>query len=283
MLTRTLLSVTPTLTRTILAAGVVLCACSSSDSSDSGGSGGSACSSIGYSKTAKIVNGDQCPISDSNDTSSVVKLEILSGGVSSGVCTGTAISSTAVLTAAHCFLGGSRSVDVVTTSGGSQQRIRSRSVSIHPGFTTQGGTLFVNDVAVVRTSRNLGVPITPLLLQRDTQPGEEAVVAGYGQTSAGSSLPDDVYAGYATVRTVTDDHVRIDFKANESHPCRGDSGGALLVQDGGLAIAGVVSQSDPSVSGDTICEVGDITLYTNIQKASVSSFVLSVAPDAAVR
>jgi hypothetical protein len=129
----------------------------------------------------------------------------------------------------------------------------------------------------------MSAPITPILLGRDAQEGEDGIVAGYGQTTSTSSLPDDVYAGYATIRDVTDNHIRIDFTSDESHPCRGDSGGALLVDEAGLAVVGVVSQSDPSVPSDTICEVGDITLYTNIQNASVSSFVLSVAPDAAVR
>jgi hypothetical protein len=141
----------------------------------------------------------------------------------------------------------------------------------------------INDVAIVRTGSAMSAPSTPILLKRDAQTGEQGIVAGYGRTSAGSSIPDDVYAGYAVVRSVTEKHIRIDFKSNESHPCQGDSGGALLLEEGGLAIAGVVSQSDPSVPADTICEVGDKTLYTSMQNSAVSSFVLSVAPDAAVR
>jgi secreted trypsin-like serine protease len=261
-----------------------MAACSSdSEDSNSSNIGGSACAAIGYGKTAKVVNGDQCPITSASDTSSVVQLEILSRGTPAGVCTGTVISPTAVLTAAHCFIGSDRAANVVITTNGSRQTVRSRSVSIHPGFTVNGDSIMINDVAVIRTASTMSAPTTPILLRRDAQTGEDAVVAGYGQTSSDSPTPDDVYAGYAVVRSVTDNHIRIDFKSNEAHPCRGDSGGALLLEEGGLAIAGVVSQSDPSVPADTICEVGDKTLYTSMQSSSVSSFVLSVAPDAAVR
>jgi secreted trypsin-like serine protease len=277
---------TPTFLTNVLIASscIFLSACSSdSDDSSSSGSGGSACAEIGYSKTAKIVNGDQGPITSANDSSSIAQLEILSGGSPAGICTGTVISPTAILTAAHCFIGSDRAANVITTTNGSQQRVRSRSVSIHPEFTVNRDSVMINDVAVIRTASRMSAPSTPILLRRDAQAGEEAVVAGYGQTSSSAPTTDDVYAGYAIVRSVTENHIRIDFQSDESHPCRGDSGGALLVEEGGLAIAGVVSQSDPSVPADTICEVGDKTLYTSMQNASVSSFVLSVAPDAAVR
>jgi secreted trypsin-like serine protease len=100
-----------------------------------------------------------------------------------------------------------------------------------------------------------------------------------------SSIPNQLhtYQPHRNIRLVTDNHVRIDFRGGESHPCRGDFGGALFVeQDGGLAIVGVVSQSDPSVSADQICSKGDMTLYTNTQSSAVSDFIISQARDAAV-
>jgi secreted trypsin-like serine protease len=261
----------------------MLAGCGDSSDSDGGSVSSNACAEIGYSKTAKVVNGTQCPISSSADSSSVVRVEIVVGGTPVGVCTGTVISPTAVLTAAHCFAGSSSRANVIVTSNGNRQTYNSRSVTVHPGFTVTGSGFFLNDAAVIITNSRMNAPVAPLLLGRSTSEGEESVVAGYGQTSASDPTTQDVYAGNAIIRDVTNDHVRIDFKSNEAHPCRGDSGGALFVENGGrLAIAGVVSQSDPSVSADTICKVGDITLYTNIQNASVSSFVLSLVPDAAV-
>ena len=144
--------------------------------------------------------------------------------------------------------------------------------------------VFFYDVAVIRTASNLPVPALPLLLSRAPVVDEEAVVAGYGQTENGGSAVDDVVAGRAVIRIVTDNHVRIDFRGGESHPCRGDSGGALFVeQDGGLAIVGVVSQSDPSVSSDQVCEKGDKTLYTSIQPTGVSDFIFAQVSNAGVK
>jgi secreted trypsin-like serine protease len=83
-----------------------------------------------------------------------------------------------------------------------------------------------------------------------------------------------VYAGRAVVDDVSDNHIYIDYTQSQAHPCRGDSGGALFVANGsGVAIVGVVSQSDPSIDVEDICEPGDRTLYTNVRDPSVSAFI----------
>jgi V8-like Glu-specific endopeptidase len=258
--------------------------CGSTSGSDGGSSSSDACPSLGFAKTAKVVNGTQCPVSNSSDSSSVVRVEIIVGGVAQGVCTGTVVSPTAVLTAAHCFAGMSSRANVIAIANGIRQTYGSRSVTVHPGFTVNKDGYFVNDAAIIRTSSRIAAPVTPILLGREPQEGEDSIVAGYGQTGPSDPTTQDVYAGNAVIREVSDNYVRIDFTKNEAHPCRGDSGGALLVNDGGqLAVAGVVSQSAPSVSSEDICEVGDVTLYTNVQNSSVQSFITSVAPDVAVR
>jgi secreted trypsin-like serine protease len=263
--------------------------CGGDSDSDGGGSssfaGGAACSSIGYTKALKVADGEQCVADGGSDTSSVVKLSIVTRSGDVATCTGTVISPTAVLTAAHCFAFEDIAGAVVTAvAGGAKVDISGSGVAIHPGFSVSSERVFFNDVAVVRTRARLPVPPIPLLLSRAPGVEEESLVAGYGQTENDGSAVDDVIAGRAVIRLVTDNHIRIDFRGGESHPCRGDSGGALFVeQDGGLAIVGVVSQSDPSISPDQVCKKGDKTLYANTQQNGIVDFILSQARDAAVK
>jgi len=281
-------SVAVSTTKWILSA-LIVAAVGCGGGSDSGGGSsvgsGSACNSIGYGKALKVADGEQCLADSGSDTSSVVKLSILTGGGGVATCTGTVISPTAVLTAAHCFaFGDVGGVIITAVVNGAKVDVSSSRVVTHPGFSASTQQVYFNDVAVVRTASPLPVPALPLLLSRAPEVEEESLVAGYGQTEGDGPAVDDVVAGRAVIRLVTDNHVRIDFRGGESHPCRGDSGGALFVeQDGGLAIVGVVSQSDPSVSADQICSKGDMTLYTNTQSSAVSDFIISQARDAAVR
>lgn len=281
---RMTLSVTKWLFSTLIVF-VIGCGGGSDSSGGSSAGDGSACNSIGYGVALKVADGEQCLPDSDSDTSSVVKLSIFSAGGGVATCTGTVISPTAVLTAAHCFaFSNVESVVITAVTSGTKVDVSSSRVATHPGFSVSSQRVYFNDVAVVRTSSPLPVPSLPILLSRAPNFEEEAVVAGYGQTEGDGPAVDDVVAGRARIRLVTDNHVRIDFRRGESHPCRGDSGGALFVeQDGGLAIVGVVSQSDPSISPDQICARGDLTLYTNTQSTAVSEFILAQVGDAAVK
>jgi secreted trypsin-like serine protease len=138
-----------------------------------------------------------------------------------------------------------------------------------------------NDIAVVKVSRRLSTPITPIVLSRSPAELEDAVVAGYGQTTNEGEPRTNVYAGRAIVDDVSDNHIFIDYTRSQAHPCKGDSGGALFVANGaGLGVVGVVSQSDASVDIEDICELGDRTLYTNVRDPSVAAFLRANIPDA---
>jgi secreted trypsin-like serine protease len=220
-----------------------------------------------------------CPADSASDSSSVVKLVIIKGNAAA-VCTGTVVSPTTILTAAHCFARGATSIQIVTTINGKQSAVAGSSYTIHPQWGAADNVMF-NDVAIVRAARRLSTPITPILLSRSPADSEDAVVAGYGQTTNEGGAEQNVYAGRAIVDDVSDNHIYIDYTRSQAHPCRGDSGGALFVANGnGVAIVGVVSQSDPSIDVEDICKPGDRTLYTNVRDPSVSAFIRANITDA---
>jgi hypothetical protein len=233
-----------------------------------------ACSAVGL----KIANGQACSLSDNPAASSLVRLTILDAFGGTGICTGVAISETAILTAGHCFMDGFVAIQADTFTGS----FGVSNVIVHPGFSAvayeQGGVL-VNDAALVFTDQAMGVAPSPLLSSRAPIVGEEAVIAGFGQTSPDSGT-GQIFAGNAWVSSVTAQHVVIEYRDDQSHPCRGDSGGPLFVNVGGVqALTGVVSQSDPSVDPEVICTPGDITLYASVEDPSIHSFIVQYVPN----
>ena len=101
-----------------------------------------------------------------------------------GSCSGSVISATAMLTAAHCL----EDVGSLTINFGSKE-IKAASFSYSPDYDPDRFDSI--DVGVVISSSPLGQPIVPILSSRDANVGETAVIAGYGQAglaSAGRTL-----------------------------------------------------------------------------------------------
>lgn len=238
----------------------------------------SACEAVGF----KIANGNSCAPGDDPTVSSVVRILVTQWDGSVALCTGTVIGPRAVLSAGHCLLNAQPdniSIDTIAGSFGGIDYV------FHPGFTmseTDSGAVLFNDLAIIFSSQDLPVTAAPILVSRIPQQGEEVVVAGYGLTAPDSSA-GTIHAGEATVNNITENHIFVVYADNEAHPCSGDSGGALWVsQNGSMAISGVVSQSDPTVTMNSMCQPGDITLYTNINTAPTIQFILGYVPNASV-
>jgi secreted trypsin-like serine protease len=249
---------------------------SSGDDDDSGGGGGvdfniNACDSLGY----KVANGGSCDFSDATTASSVVKVEFY-GFASQGLCTGVLISPTVVLTASHCFIDPAFAITVTSTT----ESASASSYATHPDFFLDyNQSVIYNDVALVFLAQAMTrTEISPILTSRAPVAGEEAVTAGYGDDGSGTAA--GFRAGETLVADVTVNHLFSIYRDNLASPCSGDSGGALfVVQNNELAVAGVVSQTDPSVQ-ELICQEGDLTLYANTQNNSILSFILSEVPNA---
>jgi hypothetical protein len=213
-----------------------------------------------------IVNGSSC--TDSAASVAYLKLKDQDGKFYA-TCSGTVISSTAVLTAAHCLDGTSS----LTINFGSKE-IPASSFSYHPGY--KGTDSDSIDVGVVIASSPLGQPIVPLLASRDARVGETVVIAGYGQSTLGAGA-GTLRAGATSMSEVGTYFLVTNAGLNGSGACPGDSGGPVLVSiDGYWAVAGATS----TLSGPCVVATNR---FANIRNPPAWSFILSQAPDAARR
>jgi len=206
-----------------------------------------------------IVSGSTCP--EATASVAYLKLKLTDGGQAS--CSGTVISTTAVLTAAHCLEG----VASLTINFGSKE-IPASSFSYHPDY--KGIDSDSIDVGVVIASSELGQPIVPLLSSRDAIKGETVVIAGYGQSEFGAGA-GTLRAGATSMSEVGTYFLVTNAGLNGSGACPGDSGGPVLVSiDGYWAVAGATS----TLAGP--CKVAE-NRFANIRNPPAWSFILSKA------
>jgi secreted trypsin-like serine protease len=216
-----------------------------------------------------IVNGTEC----SAATTPVVKLNLYNKDGLAGGCTGTVIASRAVLTAAHCLADGVTSVRVFLGTG---DQVSSVSFEWSPAYKPTSATSL--DVCIVFTGQDLTRTSQALLTSRDARVGEQAVIAGWGNDVTGSG-GNTLRAGATTVTAVGATTLETVYAGTGSAVCSGDSGGPLLLAEGGVwAIAGITSAT--SIGGS--CARGT-SYYASVRNADIREFILKLVPGAVQR
>lgn len=229
------------------------------------------CGVIGTTATTTfgIINGQACAPTGS-PVVFIILQETQDG--SDSACTGTVIASDAVLTAAHCVTGGVKAVRVI--AGAQAVAV----ASTHPVASFREEDEGSLDVAIVRTVGPLGVAPMPILTSRDAIPGEQAVIAGYGLDDVGAD--GALKASTMTVSRLNDNFIIMDFTGAGGNTCSGDSGGPLLVQQGGeWVIVGVTSGG----TGDESCRGAGTSDFARLRNAEAMSLILGLVPGVAQR
>jgi secreted trypsin-like serine protease len=176
------------------------------------------------------------------------------------------IAPRAVLTAAHCLLGDTASVRVYTGSGNS---IPAASIQAHPAYRSPDAS---SDVGVVLMSQDLTPTPFPLLTSREPRVGEQATLIGWGRDQAGTGTT--LRAGTTSVAAVGSTSLETQYSPNTASVCQGDSGGALLLSEGGVwAVAGVTSAV--TVSGSCVTAT---SYFAKVRYASTLAFIVGLVP-----
>jgi len=268
----------PTLKWCVLIFSLTLIAACGGGSSSSGSS--KACDALNI----KIFNGEVC--AEQVRSSVVAIMPFITDGVDifpAGICTGTFVSVTSILTSAHCFTNpirdhGNSLVGFAAVTGDFDV-FEFQTINIHPLYTGSPATPY--DLALARVNR---IPIphispVPILLSELTVVGDDTVTFGYGTNNAGEL--GVLKAARMKIANFQNGNIIATLQESGASICPGDSGGPLVsLRNGVTTLVGV-----NSFVAATGCQGGHgspFSGFVDLQNNLILEFIAAHAPDAAV-
>ena len=230
------------------------------------------CSAVRKLNT-RIAGGDSC-----NSTLSNVALLLTDNGDGTGAeCTGSYISSTAILTAAHCVVSQPKSI-VVASLNNIKNGVK---YYVNPLYNGSVGSPF--DMAIVMVDSSLvGSPL-PLLISRSPALGESVVVYGYGTDENGKEAIARIKSGDAPLRAAFTTFEGYNLgtviitSTGSGSTCEGDSGGPVVAKNsnGDYGIIGI-TRAGPSGCD---AEAGRPSYLSSTDSQGALNFINSIVPD----
>ena len=234
-----------------------LTACGGGDGDGDGDHG--ACTSL------KIANGETC---ESKEIPVVLlKIRTRSGD---SICSGTIITKTSVLTAAHCVKGANQ-IEVVHRKG----MVNVETAYYNSYFSYNSSyQLSPYDVAILKVpqgfTESIGITSTALELSDTIKSGQRLTIFGFGRDENNQISYNLPKAAYVTFNEVSEGHI-ITY-AIDGYGKGGDSGGPLVYKN---AIVGVLT-------GESISYPG-YNFFANVRDELNYSFIMSLASDVATK
>lgn len=206
-----------------------------------------ACLMLSCLPAAAMVGGAAAP------PESIARAVVLIVGSRGNFCTGAALASDLVLTAAHCVLPGA-DYKIVEYDAARQPQLRDvASVTAHPKFDLQNllAHRATADVALLKLAAPLAsVTPAPLGPALTVAPGDAFTVAGLGVAVRGDGKSGGTVRAASLVATGRPGNLQIRLADPVTSgeraglgACTGDSGAPVFAMNGPAAIIGVVSWS----------------------------------------
>ena len=152
---------------------------------------------------------------------------------------------------------------------GSGAEIVAESFVYWPNFVFNTDSSY--DVGLVTMSEDLPRMPVSLLTSRDGTVGETAVIAGWGRDD--NDVSTSLRAGSTVLSAVSSRYLETIYAPPSSSVCSGDSGGPILVLQGGIwTLAGITSATSEST-----CNTGT-NFYQSVRHPSVLGFILQHVP-----